>query len=515
MTELLTPRPSRATRRQAVPAGTGTGPRRGTGTGTGAGTGDDARRRPLAVTAVLAGAAAPAAVLMALWTVGLAGWYAADGGTHGSTQSVLRVAADGWLLAHGASLTLRDVTVTASPLGLTLLCAWVAYLLGRWAGHTSHDEDLRSVGLAAVAMAGVYAVLALVTSLLAAAPEAEPALGAAFLGGAVVGGAAGGLGLVRGAGLGGALRRSIPVPALAVGYGALAVVALLSAAGALLVAVALALHGPAAANVAEGLHLDLTGGLLSVLLVAAIGPNLALLAVTYLLGPGFALGAGTVVSPAEVSLGPVPAVPVLAALPREGWTPGWVLGLLAVPVLVGLASAYLAGRTLPSRSYQTGALRGLAAGALGSLLLAVATSYAGGAIGSGRMTEIGAGFGATLLAGLLSVAPAAALGGVLATWDARRRDVPEARHGEPATSSLTSDAPVVARPLAGPDDLTEPVHLPKVTVEDRLAPQAGDEHHDRTDDEPEDRTGEGGPAAPGHTDLTTEDTVQIRLPRHR
>ncbi len=490
MTDLLTPRPSRAPRRAAVPAGTGEG---------------GSRRRPLAVTAILAGAAAPAAVLMALWAVGLAGWYAADGGSHGTTRSVLRVAADGWLLAHGASLTLRDVTVTASPVGLTLLCAWVAYLLGRWAGRTAHDEDLRSVGLAAVAMAGVYAVLALLTSLLAAAPGAEPALGAAFLGGAVVGGVAGALGLVRGAQLGGALRRSIPVPALAVGYGALAVVGLLTAAGSLLIAVALALRGSAAANVTESLRLDVTGGLLSLLLVAAIAPNLSLLAAAYLLGPGFAMGAGTVVSPAEVSLGPVPAVPVLAALPGDGWTPGWAMGLLAVPVLAGLGSAYLTGRTLPTRSYQTGAVRGLAAGALGSLLLAVATSYAGGAIGSGRMTEIGAAFGSTLVAGLVSVAPAATLGGVLATWAARRQDLPEAEHAQPPTSSLTSAAPVVARPLAGPDDLTEPVHLPKVTVDDRLAPQTSGQEAEQA----------GGPTPPQHTDLSTEDTVQLRLPQKR
>ena len=44
----------------------------------------------------------------------------------------------------------------------------------------------------------------------------------------------------------------------------------------------------------------------------------------YLVGPGFALGTGTVVSPAEVDLGPVPALPVLAAIPADGPAPGWV-----------------------------------------------------------------------------------------------------------------------------------------------------------------------------------------------
>ena len=69
---------------------------------------------------------------------------------------------------------------------------------------------------------------------------------------------------------------------------------------------------------------------MSLLLLAAILPNVVLLASTYLLGPGFAVGSGTVVSPAEVSLGPVPSVPVLAALPDDGWAPGWTIALLAV-----------------------------------------------------------------------------------------------------------------------------------------------------------------------------------------
>src|SRR4051812_32117337 len=87
--------------------------------------------RPLALGALLAGLGSPAVALSLLWFVGLVGWYADDGGSHGTTRSVLRVGADAWLLAHGSPLTLNHLVVTASPLGLTLLCGYLTYRLGR------------------------------------------------------------------------------------------------------------------------------------------------------------------------------------------------------------------------------------------------------------------------------------------------------------------------------------------------------------------------------------------------
>jgi hypothetical protein len=97
------------------------------------------------------------------------------------------------------------------------------------------------------------------------------------------------------------------------------------------------------------------------------------------------------------------------------------------------------------------------------------------------MTEIGASSWATLVAALLSLGVGGTLGGLLATWRTRR-------HGEPDTEhpDLASTLPPV-KPLAGPEDLTEPVHLPPVTP----APLVSS------------------------TDLSTEDTVQLRLPPDR
>ncbi len=415
--------------------------------------------KPLAYGAALVGVASPAAALLVLWAVGLVVWFAADGGSHGTTRSVLRIAADGWLLAHGDHLAVDRAVITASPLGLTLACAFLTYRLAVKAGRVCDGEDLRTVGLATVVLAGVYAAVAMLVAILASAEGAQPGFGLAFVGGAFVGGVAGGLGLARGAGLLGELRRRVPVPAVASVWTALITVTLLVAAGALLTAVSLAVHVGAASRVADTLRLDLVGGVMSLLLVLLVAPNLSLLATTYLLGPGFAVGTGTVVSPSAVALGPVPAVPVLAALPPDGWAPGWTAAFLAVPVLVAGAGGYLAGRTLPTSSYQSAALRALAGGLVAAFVLAVAVSWAGGAIGPGRMTDLGAGWFGVLLAASRSLLPGALAGALVAAWLARRAGVPDATHEtvpEPVTVTTVVPAPRAARPAPDirPSDLS-------------------------------------------------------------
>lgn len=468
MTDLLNPVSSRPGRQGASTAPTG---------------------RPLALGALVAGLGGPAVALSLLWFVGLVGWYADDGGSNGTTTSVLRVGADAWLMAHGSPLTLRTAEVTASPLGLTLVCGYLTYRLARRAGGASDVDGVRAVGLGTVVLAGSYAVLTFLVAVLAAAPAAEPGMGEAFLGGAVVGGTFGGVGLLRGSGRAGELRRLVPVPALSVGYAAALTVLGMVALGALLTVVGLVVHWSAAVEVVDGLALDLTGGIMSLLLLVAILPNVVLLAASYLVGPGFAFGAGTVVSPAEVTLGPVPSVPILAALPPDGWAPSWAVAVVGVPVLTAAVAAFLVGRTLPTTSYQSAAARGLGSGALAGVLLTVAAALAGGAIGPGRMSSIGISTQETVMAAVLALSVGAVLGALPATWRARRHGVADARHPE------VLPKPPAVRPLAGPDDVTEPIHLPPVTDEalDRLVPEP--------------RRSEPSPADPAG-----EDTVQLRLP---
>ena len=386
--------------------------------------------RRLVVVAMIAGVAAPLLVLFVLWAVGLVAWFAADGGSHGTTLSVLRLAGDGWLLAHGSHLELATgrppVVVTASPLGLTLVCVAVTVRLARWAAGLSPGGTLTEVRTAALALTGAYAVTGLVVAVLSRSDLATPGLVSTVVGCLLLGGPAGALGLVLGTGNAGRLRDLVPLAQRAVLAGALAAGGLMLAAGAVLTAGSLAWHGGSAAEIVDGLDLDAAGSVFSLLLAASIAPNAALLGSAYLAGPGFAVGTGTVVSTAQVSVGPLPSVPLLAAVPADGAQPGWLLGLLAVPPVIGIAGALWAARVVPTLSWRSGALRGLGGGALGGVLLTVATAWAGGSIGPGRMSDMGAPLGDLLLWNVAGLGLGGLLGGLVATGWARRHDLAEA-----------------------------------------------------------------------------------------
>ena len=380
--------------------------------------------RPLALGAALAGVVASGAVLVGCMALGLVGWFASDAGAHGDTRDAIRVGADGWLVAHGAQLHLAtgsvSVTVTAVPLGLTLLCLYVAHRLGLWAARTSAVEDTGDLLRGVVVMSGLYGVVALVTAVLAATETAESSLLRAFVGGFLVALVGGGSGILAGSGDVLDWRSRVPETARAVLKGAIAATLLLVAFSAVLLAVALLLDLGSAANVLSRLHADASGGLLYTALVAAVAPNAVLLSGAYLLGPGFAVGTGTLVSPSAVVLGPVPAFPLLAALPAEGSPPGWASALVAAPVVAGAMAAVLVVRRFPAYGFETGAMRGLGSGALGGVVVTVLVAISGGAVGPGRMADIGADLLPTLVAATVAMGIGGLVGGVVTTWWVRR-----------------------------------------------------------------------------------------------
>jgi hypothetical protein len=116
----------------------------------------------------------------------------------------------------------------------------------------------------------------------------------------------------------------------------------------------------------------------------------------------------------------MPAFPLLAALPSAGPGPAWATGLVAVPVLLAGLGAALAVRRHPAPGYETGAVRGLASGVLGGLLLSLLVRGAGGSVGPGRMADLGAPFLDVLVSAVVALGIGGLLGGVVATWWLRR-----------------------------------------------------------------------------------------------
>jgi hypothetical protein len=393
----------------------------GPGRGSAKGSSGAAERRPLNVTAALAALGAAATTLLTCMGLAVIGWFLADAGAHGQTTDALRVGADAWLVGHGAQLTLSGVPLGIVPLTLTGLIAMVLFRSGRWAAATSQPvEDDRSVLLAATVLTGIYVVIAVVTCTLVAQDSASPSLGRAILGALLLSGVAGTLGLAAGTGRLRAWVDLVPGWVRSVAYGACAGFALLVAASAVLVVAALVTGLNEAASVMTGLHLGAGDHVMYALATLAVAPNAVLFGSAYLLGPGFAVGTGTVVSPTLVALGPVPAFPLLAALPGDGPTPGWAVGLLAVPVLVGAAGAVLAQRSYGVTAYDSAALRGFASGFGAALVTTVGIALAGGPMGTGRMADIGASASEVFVAAVMAMSLGGLVAGVVTAWWQRR-----------------------------------------------------------------------------------------------
>ena len=143
----------------------------------------------------------------------------------------------------------------------------------------------------------------------------------------------------------------------------------------------------ATGDVIDALGTDVFGG--AMLAVAQLGllPNLVVWAVSWLTGTGFAVGAGTMFAPDRVLGGPMPALPLLGALPTQAgglltWAP-------VVVVVVGASrrSCCTVGcrRTRRGSRWPPWSLRPCVAGVVAGALAALS----GGPAGPGRMAVVG------------------------------------------------------------------------------------------------------------------------------
>lgn len=387
---------------------------------------DTRRGRSPVLAAVLAALGAAGSVLLLTVAVALAGWFSADAGRYGDTRDASRVGADAWLLAHGAGISLDTASVTVLPLGLTLLCAVATYRAGRWAARTaglgSAPVDHRAALHATGVLATVYGVVAMLVAVVATHPRAEAGLLRALGGGFVLAALAGGAGIMVASGVARSLVRAAPPWVRNVLVASASGTLLLMAASAFLATGALLADFGTAATVLSRLQADGPDGLLYTLVQITFVPNVVLLGIAYLLGPGFAVGAGTVVSPTAVVLGPLPSFPLLAALPDAGQaTPSWATALVGVPVVVTALGVAAALRSGSAGRLDQGAVQGLGAGLVSAAVLAALVLLAGGAAGPGRMAEVGADGSGVLLAAVVSCGAGGLVGGLAGTWWGRRR----------------------------------------------------------------------------------------------
>jgi hypothetical protein len=300
-----------------------------------------ARRAPLALAAsVTTGWAAVVSLGPVLLVILLAHFVSGAGGQFGQ---VLRIGMAGWLLAHGVELRTGIGPLGLTPLAFTVLAAW---RVARAGVHTTRAIGGRRRGSprmalsAAAAVAVVYGLLGAAAATLATMPGLEVSATVAGLTLGVFGflAALGGAAIESGAHA--RLVRRTPRPVRDATRTGLVAALLVLGAGAAAGGTSLALSGGAASRVLAAYHAGFAGQVGLTLICVVYGPNLAVWAASYLIGPGFAVGAGTVVSAARVSLGTVPAVPVLAAMPARPVS-GWAGLLLVVPLAAGMTAGWL------------------------------------------------------------------------------------------------------------------------------------------------------------------------------
>lgn len=350
---------------------------------------------------VAVGIGIPLAPLTVLWAVQF--------GFQVDWVAFWRAAGDSWLIGHGVDVAFTLPASVTSALGVdagaahfdvtlaALGFALLTLLLGTRAGRRVSETHHRLLGQSAAIV--TFAVLALVIALTtdAAGAHAELALAvvqptAVFAAGVIIGS----LRTPRPEGddTGSSLRdwiadwRPETREAFAAALrGTGVAVAGLVVVAALLVGVLLVAGYASIITLYESLHPGVTGGILLTLAQFALLPDAIIWAISWLVGPGFALGTGSSISPLSTSVGPLPSLPLLGALPHGDLAWGF-LGLIA-PVVVGFLAGIAARRRLhaPSlvRALATGVGIGLGAGLVTGLLC----WFAAGSAGPGRLVDVG------------------------------------------------------------------------------------------------------------------------------
>lgn len=393
--------------------------------------------RPLALVASLGGVAAALGPLLVLAAVGVIGWFAADAGAHGTPSAGMRIGAMAWLMGHGSGVVVQGAQVGVLPLGVTAMSAWAVWRIGHRVGDavSGHGPDADRIAdgerdftvPTAVSLFFVgYAVVAVVVASVAASVDAAPSAARVVWWSLL-------------------LTLVVAAPAIAVGSGRAAIWAALAPAvvrdgvgaalsvlGWFLVASALAFVAALLLGVGEAatmmsqLHLSAGDAIVYSLVNLGLAPNAVLFSGSFLLGPGFAVGGATMVSPGLVVLGPLPLLPLLAALPGAGTTAAWVASLVALPPVVAALAVAWWQRRRPTLRWDHGALRGCGGGIVAGIAFAALASVSGGAAGPGRMRFVGPFVPDVLVHAITAFGIGGLVGGLAMTWWQRRHAAAEA-----------------------------------------------------------------------------------------
>lgn len=380
----------------------------------------DLRSRLIAGAVAGAGAAVAGLTLVGA-LIGLA--WILEPSIGGSIVGPTRLAAQTWLLGHGADVSSAGVVVGITPLGLSAALAGCCWFAAGWAGRRADPVSLGELVTVLLTMVVTYTVIGLALVGLGSTSGAHVGSATALPGLVGLSVVVGASSLLRAAGHGRLIHDIAPFPSRALMSGVGIGAAFLLAAGVGAVGIAVAVDRSGYATLTESLAPGWSAGIGLLVVSLLLLPNAALYAVAMLLGPGFAVGSATTVSAFGVTLGLVPGLPITAALPDEPAVPLGALVALLIPILTGVLVGVVVARGLDDA--QRAAHVGIWAAVSGLLLafaLALAQWLARGSLGDNGLATIGASPMLTLVAAAALLAPSAGLSGLfLRRWQLRNR----------------------------------------------------------------------------------------------
>ncbi|MGN6271674.1 MAG: cell division protein PerM [Protaetiibacter sp.] len=356
-----------------------------------------------------------------------------------------RASVEVWLVGHGVDVTFALDELTAATIGApagTVVIVTIAALgfalltlaLGVRAGARVAETGHRMLGELTAFL--VFGAASLLLTLSAVHPAARPSIWQGALLPALVFGVGLVLGVLRadadrGVEVHGLLARWTAswnprvragiAAAVKAGAASVMLVVLVSAVTATIV---LAAGYAQVIRLYETLHSEVLGGIVLTAGQFAFVPNVVIWVASWFAGPGFALGAGSQVSPLGTAVGPLPSIPLLGALPSGELSFGYVG--LAVPVVAAFLAA-TAVRPALMRAIGDGsrlvwsAFVAVGGGVAGGLLFGLLAGMSAGGLGPGRFAEVGPDALAVGLASALEFAIGLALGFAAASLPARLR----------------------------------------------------------------------------------------------
>ncbi|QCR19987.1 cell division protein PerM [Agrococcus sp. SGAir0287] len=328
----------------------------------------------------------------------------AAGGLSGDAAVPWRIAVDAWMLGHGVDVgvALGDAAVAAvgtdaaaqpfvlgvGAWGIGLATILLAARSGMRLARTAEPAWGLVGGVLATSAVGV--ALALTAQHEAAAPNVvHAAIGpaACMLLGLAIGALWEARDVVGDAGSWLAIDASaVPLVRASLRAG-LAVAAAFVGLGAVLLAIALLVRQADVIGLFEALQPDHLGVVVLWLVQLALLPTAVVWSTSWMLGPGFAIGAGSSVSPLGTDLGPVPTLPLLGAI-APGVQP-WSLVVVVVPLVAAVGiGALVRQRSTLTRWWQSVVVAVGGGVVAGAVLAALAAATSGG-MGPGRLDVAG------------------------------------------------------------------------------------------------------------------------------